>query len=716
MKTNIFNRPWRAFPALRAVGTTVVSALLLVTVNLRAQTPNGVVVGTLGGGGYPPYYGYVDGDTANVAEFHTPIGLAMESTGDYLHIADRDNNAIRVLDLAAGETFTLVPNAYSLPNVIASPVGVVLDADDNLYVLNRGNGNNGSVVEFDYYGDLVATNAVGLVNANAIALDSANNIYVTAGNSLIQIPPGGIKTNVATVAAAGASLQGLVVMDSGLIAACDSGRHGIYLINPLTGVITTNTGFNGQGDDYDPFNRGVTKAHAQFNQPMGLAKAGNNVLVVADYGNNRVKVVNAVGTVTNLYGVSSSLWYTGPGSYPGWSDGSVFVPDAIGDVEARAPNGILFTGSGSLYVTEDYYHLIRQVTAHLPPLPPPPAPPPPVPAPAIGWVDYTLPPLIYSVLRTNAPFIFHNDVTIAILGTDGAETHFTSGVTGSSIPNPDANNGGTPEEYFDGTPFGQVKPSIVPPQKDVTVKAIGFAPGRQSSYVVSARFQFKTANPVVAGNNAAMFTVTDQTDGAQMWYTIDGTDPTNTASSLGPIATNNVSLSLNASSSLTLKIRAFRNNYQPSDTVTTVFTPGAFVPNSISFGFPSGEASSDFIGSPGQTFYAPVTLNPLPGTIIYSLQFNLTVTNAGPNPGPAVFPGAYGFQSFLVKKLEGSDSTNAPILPGESIYFYVPSSTAPQIYKTIPPYMYSAYAIAPPPTNQIRVYDGSPLLHKSEQR
>ena len=688
----------------------MLSALLLVTANLRAQTPNGVVVGTLGGGGYAPFYGYVDGDSATVAEFHTPIGLAVDSTGGYLHIADRDNNAIRVVDLAAGETFTLVPNAYSLPNVIASPVGVVLDADDNLYVLNRGNGNNGSVVEFDYYGDLVATNAVGLVNANAIALDPANNIYVTAGNSLIQIPPGGVKTNVATVTAAGATLQGLVVMDSGLIAACDSGRHGIYLINPLNGVISTNTGFNGQGDDYDPANRGVTKAHAQFNQPMGLAKAGNNVLVVADYGNNRVKVVNAVGTVTNLYGVSSSLWYTGPGSYPGWSDGSVFVPDAIGDVEARAPNGILFTGSGSLYVTEDYYHLIRQVTAHLPPLPPPPAPPPPVPAPAIGWVDYTLPPLIYSVLRTNAPFIFHNDVTIAILGTDGAETHFTSGVTGSSIPNPDANNGGTPEEYFDGTPFGQVKPSIVPPQKDVTVKAIGFAPGRQSSYVVSARFQFKTANPVVAGNNAAMFTVTDQTDGAQMWYTIDGTDPTNTASSLGPIATNNVSLSLNASSSLTLKIRAFRNNYQPSDTVTTVFTPGAFVPNSISFGFPSGEASSDFIGSPGQTFYAPVTLNPLPGTIIYSLQFNLTVTNAGPNPGPAVFPGAYGFQSFLVKKLEGSDSTNAPILPGESIYFYVPSSTAPQIYKTIPPYMYSAYAIDPPPTNQIRVYDGSPFV------
>ena len=132
MKINIFNHAWRASSALRGTGAGVLSALLLVTANLRAQTPNGVVVGTLGGGGYAPFYGYVDGDSATVAEFHTPIGLAVDSTGGYLHIADRDNNAIRVVDLAAGETFTLVPNAYSLPNVIASPVGVVLDADDNL--------------------------------------------------------------------------------------------------------------------------------------------------------------------------------------------------------------------------------------------------------------------------------------------------------------------------------------------------------------------------------------------------------------------------------------------------------------------------------------------------------------------------------------------------------------------------------------------------------
>ena len=690
MKTKTLNHPWRASPALRGVATAVLSAFLLVTANLRAQTPNGVVVGTLSGGGYSPFYGYVDGDTATAAQFHTPIGLAVDSTGDYLHVADRDNNAIRVVDLAFGETFTLVPNSYSPPNVIVSPVGVVLDADDNLYVLNRGNGNNGTVVEFDYYGDLIGTNAVGLVNANAITLDSANNIYVTAGSSLIQIPPGGVKTIVATVTNANASLQGLVVMDSGLIAACDSGRHGIYLINPLNGVISTNTGFNGQGDDIDPSNRGVTKTHAQFNQPTGLAKAGNNMLVVADYGNNRVKVVNSVGTVTNLYGVSSSLWYTGPGSYPGWYDGNVVLPDMVGDVEARAPNGILFAPNGSVYVTEDYYHLIRNVTANLPPLPPPPAPPPPVPPPAIGWVDFTIPPaVVVSMLRTDAPFIFHNDVIIAIVGTDGAETHFTSGPTRSNIPNPSATTGGTPPFYRDGMFTNQVPLSIVPSQPDITVKAIGFAPGRQSSFVVSAQFQFKTASPVITGNNAAMFSVTDQTVGAEMWYTLDGTDPTNSAPSLGPI-TSVASLSLNAGSGVTFKVRAFRANYLNSEVSSTFFSSTNFVPNSITFGFPSGEASSEFIGSSGQTFYAPVTLSPMASTPMYSLQFNLTVTNAGSSPGPSVTPGAYNFQSFLVKPIPG---------------------TTPVLYERIPPLMFSAYLLNPPPPDQIRLFDSLPFVN-----
>src|SRR5437867_3329109 len=50
------------------------------------------------------FYGYVDGDTKELAQFHSPVGLALDSTGNFLLVADRDNNAIRLLDLAGNQT------------------------------------------------------------------------------------------------------------------------------------------------------------------------------------------------------------------------------------------------------------------------------------------------------------------------------------------------------------------------------------------------------------------------------------------------------------------------------------------------------------------------------------------------------------------------------------------------------------------------------------
>src|SRR5262249_13815155 len=215
----------------------------------------------------------------------------------------------------------------------------------------------------------------------------------------------------------------------------------------------------------------------------------------------------------------------------------------------------------------------RQVTgANLPPPPPPPAQ---VPTPAVGWVDFTLPPdIIVSILRTDQPFVFNNDVIIAIQGTAGTETHFTYGPTPvgvDTIPNPSETVGSTPPTYHDGMFPSQVPPSIVPPQPDLTVKAIGVQAGRQSSLIVSARFQFKCANPMITGNNAASFTVSDETDNAKMYYTLDGKDPTtNGPSSIGPILTGST-LSLNISTKFVFKIRAFRPNYQNSDVVTQTF-------------------------------------------------------------------------------------------------------------------------------------------------
>jgi hypothetical protein len=196
----------------------------------------------------------------------------------------------------------------------------------------------------------------------------------------------------------------------------------------------------------------------------------------------------------------------------------------------------------------------------------------------------------------------------------------------------------------------------------MTVKSISSMDGRKPSSLISARFQFKTAAPNIAGNNAASFTVSNITTGAKMYYTIDGSDPTNGAPSLGPIASG-APLSINAgNSNLLFKVIAFKDSFTPSAIVSNLFTPSNFVANAISFGFDGGEASSSFVGAPGQRFFAPVTLTLLPDQRMMSLQF--AVSAAATNGAPEVTPGAVGFVSHLEK--------TDPVNPG--LFLRIPPS------------------------------------------
>jgi hypothetical protein len=861
MRTVILKRAWRAFGqahfVLQSRGVAVTVALLLAAVNLFASP----TVNTLGGGNpnvKPKYLGYEDGITLSQALFHTPCGIALDSTGQYLFLADRDNSAIRYLDLVAGWTWTF---DVTYTNLINKPIAVAVDIDYYVYVLNRGNGTNGSVVTFDNWGDTVAINAVRLTNAAGMALDSAGNIYVTVqSNKLIRIAAGTTnRTTIATIPNTGTSLQGIVVKHNGLIAACDSGRNGIYLINPATGVVTTNAGFHGTGDFTTNGNNIASSTKAMFNQPMCVAEAGDGTLIVTDYGNNRVKAVLTSGVVTNLYGVTSKYW---GGAYPGWYDGTVCVPDSIApNVQSRLPFGVVMALDGSFYTTEDYYHIIRHVTGTglQPPLPPVPAAPtgltatagygqvlltwvtspgatnynikrslssggpyttiastagtitsytdtnvidgttnyyvvsalntggesanslevsatplfspvptillpittnyglitltwttsagatsynvkrststgtettiantagtsytdtnvlngttyfyvvsalngggesanslevsatPPIPAPPapqIGWFDYELNNLndlvtvFYPVSGANT-FTANNDLLIAIYpAANGLKTYYiaTNGPQ-PVLAVPGQGNGSNPPFYTNGMSSAQSLPVTGIP--DLVIKAVTVGSGG-SSPITTAEFIFQVANPTITGNNAAQFTVSDITTNVTLWYTIDGTIPTNAPPSIGPIAITNgntVTLAINVSTNIVFQACAFRSGYLPSGIAVQYFSPTNFVPNSISFGFASGEASSDFVASPGQIFYAPVTFSALPSTTIYSLQFNITVTNLG----PTAIPGLFWFTSLLEK----------------------PDPQNPGFFLEIPTWAFVSSGTNPPPATDINAF------------
>jgi sugar lactone lactonase YvrE len=379
MRTPILKRAWRAFGQAHFIpqsrGVIVMAALLLAAANLSAAS----TVSTTSGGprtGYTSGAGHVNGDIGSEAEYHTPCGLAMDSSGDYLFVADRDNNAVRLLQFDVNWTYDIVgedQNGNAITNLFNKPVGIALDNADNLlFVLNRGKGTDGNVLEFDLIFGTIATNLAKITNAGGITVDTLDNIYVTASNKVIKVTSSGVSNVVATITASGASLQGIAFKQNGLLAVCDAGRNGILLINPNTGIVTTNAGFHGKGDFFNANNVDPSNT-ARFFQPAGVAETGDGTLIVADYGNHRVKRVLASGAVTNLYGVSSNDWVN---PYKGHTDGTVVVPDQLGGVAARQPNGVAVAPDGTVYVTEDYYHIIRHVTgAGLKPVVWPPAAP-----------------------------------------------------------------------------------------------------------------------------------------------------------------------------------------------------------------------------------------------------------------------------------------------------------------------------------------------------
>jgi len=334
------NTPRRT--ALKGVALAWLLGLLAAPI-LQAQT----TVTTLGGGpnqnNPTTANGSADGNTLQIAQFSTPGGLVLDVTGRYLFLADTINGAVRRLDLTAGETITYLSG-------LSSPVDVAFDSGTNLYVLTQGDGR---IRQYDQFGQLIATNnATLLTTPTALAFDGSANLYVVElGGALKRVALS--NGTVTTIVAAGTfnGPRGIEVLDSGTIAVSDSGNHAIRLVNPTTFAVSLLAGLVGTSGT----NVG-TVAQSRFTSPFHLAKSGGDVLVVADAGNHRYCMVATNGSTSVLSGIPSNAWVNVSGVFPGWADGLATF------AESRAPAGVVVDGSANVFVTEQYYHLVRKIS------------------------------------------------------------------------------------------------------------------------------------------------------------------------------------------------------------------------------------------------------------------------------------------------------------------------------------------------------------------
>jgi sugar lactone lactonase YvrE len=383
---------------------------------IRQFTVSGTTSGnisTLAGGGS----GY-DGSVATSAILGGTRGLALDSAGN-LYIADTYNNRIREVTPssppATDGTITTIAGTgiagfagdggLALSAELNFPVALAVDSANNLYVTDSGNfvirkytpgtGNIAvvagtpqrqcNVFQCGDGGPAIGSQTVqGATFARpaSIALDSAGNIYIAdAGTHSIRV----VNTGASTITIAGVSIPPGDIQTV-------AGTNGTACTSPLAGC-----GDNGPA------------SAAQLNSPFGVAVDGFGNIFIADTGDNRIRKVDAGGTITayafngktnfavggpalmeayntphylaldprgNLYVSESDVYYvvdrisaansqhttiavaavaTNPKFY-GWSgDGGLSTLAAINNA------GIAVDGSGHLYIADDGNNRVREV-------------------------------------------------------------------------------------------------------------------------------------------------------------------------------------------------------------------------------------------------------------------------------------------------------------------------------------------------------------------
>ena len=283
---------------LAVVAAAVIRVLLGIVSTLTGQTTAGSTDGTGAG-----------------ASFSQPHGVAViPSSGDIV-VVDRSNHRIRLVT-PAGVVTTLAGSSQGFADGTGAaasfngPVGVaVIPSSGVIVVADEGNHRIRLVT---YPGGVVTT---------------------LAGSS----------QGFADGTGAAASFNGphgvAVIPSSGVIVVGDTSNHRIRLVTPL-GVVTTLAGSSQSFAD-------GTGTGASFNYPLGVAVIpSSGVIVVADSGNNRIRLVTPAGVVTTLAGNASAAFANGTGTGASFSD----------------PREVAVTSSGDIVVADGVNHRIRLVT------------------------------------------------------------------------------------------------------------------------------------------------------------------------------------------------------------------------------------------------------------------------------------------------------------------------------------------------------------------
>jgi large repetitive protein len=302
----------------------------------------------------------LDGSQATQADLDLPSSVTLDGLGN-MYIADSAHHRIRMVCGGIAATISGTGNLCS-----PAQAGVINTI--------AGNGNA------DYTGDGQLAAKSTLNTPSGVTLDGAGNLYIAdSGNNALRVvwATNGIISTIAGTGtqgstgdggpAASATLNqplGVTVDPKGDIFIADTFNHRIRMICAVApGTILNGTACPAAGDIVtvagDGFTQGngsggfsgdlgsATQAELNFPYAVAFDAAGN--MYIPDQLNDRVRMVNASGTINTFAGVGSA-GYAGDGA-------------AANKAQLWAPEGVAVDAAGNIYIADSQNSAIRKVSS-----------------------------------------------------------------------------------------------------------------------------------------------------------------------------------------------------------------------------------------------------------------------------------------------------------------------------------------------------------------
>lgn len=358
--------------ALLTTRRFILLTLLLVSASLTLAAQSSLIIRSPAGSGAYGFGG--DNNPAANALLATPSGVAVDGDGN-MFIADTYNNRIRKVN-AAGVITTYAgtgiggytgDGGQATIARIDTPIGIAVDRSGNVYFSDSlndavrkvdttgkittvaGNGQSG------FSGDGGQATAARLSLPQSLIFDGAGNLYIcdTFNNRVRKVDTQGIITTIAGNGSAGYSgdgglatqakldtPDGVAVDRLGNVYIADTQNFVVRKVD-TSGKISTyaGNGIDGYGGDNG------AALQANLSPIRGLAVDASGNLYIGDPGNDRIRRVDTKGKITTVAG-NGSTGYNG---------------DAMTATQAwlNEPIGISIDPYGVLYFTDSYGDRVR---------------------------------------------------------------------------------------------------------------------------------------------------------------------------------------------------------------------------------------------------------------------------------------------------------------------------------------------------------------------